>query len=199
MTWKYIHSLGRLFLARRASLHFFVRYRAHGIQRFFSLHSFFYFISFHFIYLNRRGRQIQEQKKIHIGETQNRRDSWDIMMWLCTHRKRKEKNAHKIQCLTESIIAVTHQLLFRFVPCVRVRSTIFLTLHCSCVRFAAVDVTYSFRHSLILRSSFAFVPRTMSSVLVSFPLDDFVSHTHTFHTVFIMSVFVCVAHKLLNA
>lgn len=63
-------------------------------------------------------------------------------MWIYTHRERKEKNAHKIQCLTESIIAVTHQLLFHFVLCVRVHSTTFLTLHCSCVRFAVVNVIF---------------------------------------------------------
>lgn len=85
-------------------------------------------ILFHFILFTLTGEEDtlkNIKKKIHIGETENRRDSWDIMMWLCTNRKRKEKNAHKIQCLTESIIAVTHQLLFRFVPCVLVRSATF--------------------------------------------------------------------------
>lgn len=78
------------------------------------------------------------------------------MMWLCYTMKNKKRNArtHTFQCLTESIIVVTHQLLFRFaILLVRVCSQQFSLLHvCLCIIFCSLNALSSSHFSICSRS-----------------------------------------------
>lgn len=99
-----------------------------------------------FIYDKAEERQNPKNTRKSASETENRRTTipWDTQWCDFVRREQKwkkktnnktatttsykKKNAHKIQCLTESIIVVAHQLLFRFVMFAFVAKLFFLSL-----------------------------------------------------------------------
>lgn len=104
----------------------------------------------------RKGNKKRDTRVRSAKRTENRRNSWDTQ-WCDFVRKKKkkweEKRTHKFQCLTESIIVVTHQLLFRFAVLFAFAANsfhIFFSFVCS---FVFSSPSYLFLDSLPLARS----------------------------------------------
>lgn len=154
----------------------------------------------YFIHLT--GVKTEREKQIQVRNPRvrrkNRRDSWDTMMWLCTEKRWKEKRTQNAMpdwirncCYPSTIILF---FVLRFVFAFKAEFT--KKKNFSSPLYSRIRVRVHFFASLILCSSHCFY--AMDDVISLVSLLRWICITRILF-ISIMSIFVYVTHKFLNA